>query len=281
MSQREIPMQDEPEIEAASFYDMRDACKDARVRWAARFRTVRAETERRAAPLSSEDQSVQSMPDASPIKWHRAHTTWFVEHFLIGLHALGYRGFDERFAFLFNSYCVQAGPRHGRLIEFGSGSSTTIRILLGDLPDLTVYVPIDVSAELLAAEADALRRDFSRLKVRPVVGDFMRRFPFPLDAAGRPRVGFFPGSTIGNFDKPQAAAFLAHARDMLGVGSSFILGVDLAKDEGIHAAYDDVAGVTTRFSLNMLARINRKIGANIVTPTLRPPRLFQHAAFSD
>ena len=87
---------------------------DARARWLKAFRAVRAETERRAAPLSPEDQIVQSMPDASPTKWHRAHTTWFFEQFMLVPHASGYRVFDERFAFLFNSYYVQAGPRHER-----------------------------------------------------------------------------------------------------------------------------------------------------------------------
>jgi ergothioneine biosynthesis protein EgtB len=87
---------------------------DARARWRDAFRTVRAETERRAAPLSAEDQVIQSMPDASPTKWHRAHTTWFFEQFLLVPHLAGYRVFDERFAFLFNSYYVAAGPRHAR-----------------------------------------------------------------------------------------------------------------------------------------------------------------------
>ncbi len=78
------------------------------------FRRVRHETERRAAPLSAEDQVIQSMPDASPIKWHRAHTTWFFETFLIQPNVPGYKVYDERFAFLFNSYYVAAGPRHAR-----------------------------------------------------------------------------------------------------------------------------------------------------------------------
>ena len=82
--------------------------------WADAFRTVRAETERRAAPLSAEDQIIQSMPDASPAKWHRAHTTWFFEQFLLKPLARGYREFDPRFAYLFNSYYVAAGPRHAR-----------------------------------------------------------------------------------------------------------------------------------------------------------------------
>jgi len=85
-----------------------------RAAWAQSFRAVRAETERRAAPLSPEDQVVQSMPDASPTKWHRAHTTWFFEQFLLVSNVDGYRVFDERFSYLFNSYYVAAGPRHAR-----------------------------------------------------------------------------------------------------------------------------------------------------------------------
>src|ERR1700758_3003016 len=87
---------------------------DPRITWRDAFRAVRAETERRAAPLSAEDQVVQSMPDASPTKWHRAHTTWFFEQFLLVPHLAGYRVFDERYAFLFNSYYVAAGPRYAR-----------------------------------------------------------------------------------------------------------------------------------------------------------------------
>jgi len=87
---------------------------DARDAWSDVFRIVRAETERRAAPLSGEDQVVQSMPDASPIKWHRAHTTWFFEQFILASHVPSYRVYDPRFAFLFNSYYIAAGPRHTR-----------------------------------------------------------------------------------------------------------------------------------------------------------------------
>ena len=87
---------------------------DPRRVWLDAFRAVRAETERRAAPLSAEDQGVQSMPDASPAKWHRAHVTWFFEQFLLRPFAPDYRSFDERFGFLFNSYYVAAGPRQAR-----------------------------------------------------------------------------------------------------------------------------------------------------------------------
>jgi ergothioneine biosynthesis protein EgtB len=87
---------------------------DSRDAWLEAYWTVRAETERRAAPLSPEDQVIQSMPDASPIKWHRAHTTWFFEQFVLVPHAPSYNEYDPRFAFLFNSYYVAAGPRYAR-----------------------------------------------------------------------------------------------------------------------------------------------------------------------
>src|SRR6187399_411891 len=98
---------DSPTIRTASPDDPRTVWLDA-------FRAVRAETERRAALLSPEDQVVQSMPDASPTKWHRAHTTWFLEQFLLTPRLAGYRVFDERFSYLFNSYYVAVGPRHAR-----------------------------------------------------------------------------------------------------------------------------------------------------------------------
>jgi hypothetical protein len=101
---------------AAPLLERNRAAPDTDVRrfWSVAFRTLRVETERRAAPLSAEDQNVQSMPDASPAKWHRAHTTWFFENFLLKPHAKDYREFDPRFGYLFNSYYVAAGPRHAR-----------------------------------------------------------------------------------------------------------------------------------------------------------------------
>ena len=98
----------------AALKEASDLPKSDRERWTEAFRRVRGETERRAAPLSAEDQVIQSMPDASPIKWHRAHTTWFFETFLLQPNVRGYKVYDERFAFLFNSYYVAAGPRHAR-----------------------------------------------------------------------------------------------------------------------------------------------------------------------
>src|ERR1700754_4052969 len=90
------------------------AAPDPRALWRGRYRSVRDETERRAAPLSAEDQCVQSMPDASPAKWHRAHTTWFFEQFVLSPHAAGYEPFDREFTYLFNSYYEAVGPRHPR-----------------------------------------------------------------------------------------------------------------------------------------------------------------------
>jgi ergothioneine biosynthesis protein EgtB len=121
---------------------------DGRRVWLEAFRTVRAETERRAAPLSAEDQNVQSMADASPAKWHRAHTTWFFEQFLLKAHAADYREFDERFGFLFNSYYVAAGPRHARP-ERGL-------ITRPNAEEVAAYrVHIDAAVEQLLKSADA------------------------------------------------------------------------------------------------------------------------------
>src|SRR5260221_6043985 len=90
------------------------AGNDPRATWTQAFHSIRGETERRAAPLSAEDQAVQSMPDASPTKWHRAHTTWFFETFVLVPHVWGYRVFDEAFGFMFNSYYESIGPHHPR-----------------------------------------------------------------------------------------------------------------------------------------------------------------------
>src|SRR5215467_12421074 len=124
------------------------AANDPRTSWFAAFRSVRAETESRAAPLGPEDQVVQSMPDASPTKWHRAHTTWFFEQFLLLPHLPGYRVFDEDFAYLFNSYYVAAGPRHARPRR---GMLTRPQ-----LPRVAAYrAHVDEAVERLIAYADA------------------------------------------------------------------------------------------------------------------------------
>ncbi|HEX2655784.1 MAG TPA: L-histidine N(alpha)-methyltransferase [Xanthobacteraceae bacterium] len=149
------------------------------------------------------------------------------------------------------------------LIEFGSGSTTKAQILLHAAPALAAYVPVDISAEYLNGEAQRLRRQFPNLNVLPVAADFTGPFDLPRDIGRLPRVGFFPGSTIGNFEPGEAAAFFHHAADILGPGATFIVGVDLVKDPAVlNAAYNDASGVTARFNLNMLVRANRELGAN-------------------
>jgi dimethylhistidine N-methyltransferase len=154
-------------------------------------------------------------------------------------------------------------PEGAALVEFGAGSNAKIRLLLEAAPQIAVYVPVDISAEYLEEEAEALRRDFPRLKIFPVAADFTKRFELPPKLRTMPRVGFFPGSTIGNFEPLAAVSFLRNAARILGTGASFIVGVDLVKDERVlHAAYNDAAGVTAAFNLNLLARINRETGAD-------------------
>lgn len=154
-------------------------------------------------------------------------------------------------------------PAGGALVEFGAGSSVKIRIVLNALDKLAVYVPVDISGAFLAAQAEALQEDFPNLKVRPVAADFTKPFELPAEAQERPRVGFFPGSTIGNFDPPEAEAFLRHAARILGPGARMIVGVDLVKNRDVmRAAYNDVDGVTAAFNLNLLRRINRELGGD-------------------
>ena len=148
------------------------------------------------------------------------------------------------------------------LIEFGSGSTRKARILLAASTAIEAYVPVDISSEMLEQEAAQLQQDRPHLKVIPVVADFTKPFALPKAISGLSRTGFFPGSTIGNFEPHQASAFLQHAARMLGPGATLIIGVDLIKDVDIlNAAYDDAAGVTAQFNLNLLARINRELGA--------------------
>jgi len=154
-------------------------------------------------------------------------------------------------------------PPNCALIEFGAGSSRKARILLGAAATIEAYVPVDISGDFLQGEAVQLRRDFPRLGVHPVVADFTRAFEIPAAIAALPRIGFFPGSTIGNFEPHEAAKFLRHAADTLGAGAILVIGVDLIKDTKILCpAYNDAEGVTATFNLNVLARINRELGAN-------------------
>jgi len=150
------------------------------------------------------------------------------------------------------------------LIEYGSGSGRKTRLLLDRLKEPAAYVPIDISSEALAASSRALAAEYPSLEVLPVCADYTAPFAMPKPA--RPvarRAVYFPGSTIGNFSPAGARRFLAHVAGVVGSGGGLIVGMDLRKDPAIlEAAYDDAAGVTARFNLNLLARINRELGAN-------------------
>jgi dimethylhistidine N-methyltransferase len=166
-------------------------------------------------------------------------------------------------------------PQGAALVEFGSGSSKKARILLRALPSLAAYVPVDICGEMIEQEAAELRPDFPGLQVLPVTADITQEFALPEAARAAPvRAGFFPGSTIGNFEPHEAAAFLRNAAKILGQGATLIVGVDLIKDASVlNAAYNDKAGVTARFNLNLLTRINRELGGTFKLDS------FEHHAF--
>jgi dimethylhistidine N-methyltransferase len=151
-------------------------------------------------------------------------------------------------------------PADAAMVEFGAGSSAKARILLRAAPQVSAYVPVDISGEFLSNEAARLHEDMPNLRVLPVAADFTKPFDLPAGLGAKPRVGFFPGSTIGNFEPHEAHAFLRHAATLLGRGALLIIGVDLVKDPAIlNAAYNDAAGVTAAFNLNLLERINREL----------------------
>src|SRR5829696_4263722 len=153
-------------------------------------------------------------------------------------------------------------PSGAALVEFGAGATTKVRLLL-ERCDFGAYVPVDISGDFLNAQASALRKDFPELGVHPVAADFTAPFALPTEIEGMPKVGFFPGSTLGNFEPHEARAFLRSARDILGESAQMIIGVDLEKNERVlYDAYNDAAGVTARFNLNVLVRINRELGGN-------------------
>lgn len=155
----------------------------------------------------------------------------------------------------------RAGPQPA-LVEFGSGSSVKSRLLLDAIADLAAYAPIDISRTHLEASAARLRRDYPGLRVEPVCGDYMALTALPRVTEGGRRLGFFPGSTIGNLEPGDATEFLRRARALLGDDGALVLGVDLRKDaRRLHDAYNDAAGVTAAFTLNLLQRMNRELQA--------------------
>jgi L-histidine N-alpha-methyltransferase len=170
-------------------------------------------------------------------------------------------------------------PARANLVELGSGSTAKVRCLMVHRPDLAAYVPVDVSESFLRSEADALARDFPNLAILPVAADFTRAFTLPEGLSDGPVAGFFPGSTIGNFEPPQATDLLAHFGRVLGSGATLIIGVDLVKDKAVlDAAYDDAAGVTAAFNHNLLVRIRRELGADLDLEAFTHRAFFNPAA---
>lgn len=209
--------------------------------------------------------------------------------------------YDERGSKLFDQICelpeyyitrteTQILQRHAQeiahrigenalLVELGSGASTKTRLLLEELPDLAAYVPVDISRTHLMAAARRISAAYPGLEVLPACADFTQQFPLP-----RPRrvpsrvVVFFPGSTIGNFDPPAAIALMDLMRSLtaaprLRAAGGLVIGFDLVKDPAVlERAYNDAAGVTAEFNLNVLQRLNRELGATF------DPHLFRHRA---
>jgi len=163
-------------------------------------------------------------------------------------------------------------PQGMAVVEFGAGSATkTPRLLEAIAP--AAYVPVDISGEYLDGSAAELRKRFPELPIYPVAADFARAFELPPEIMNLPRLGFFPGSTIGNFVPRSATDLLRHFRSLLGTGSLLLIGMDRVKPvERLIAAYDEPEGVTARFNLNLLERINRELDGNI------PLDAFRHEA---
>jgi len=166
----------------------------------------------------------------------------------------------------------EAIPEGMAVIEFGAGSATKTPLLLQAV-EPAAYVPVDISGDYLEASAAGLRKRFADLPVYPVVADFAREFDLPGEVAGLPKLGFFPGSTIGNFVPRSATDLLRHFRELLGTGAVLLIGMDRVKPiERLIAAYDEPEGVTARFNLNLLERINRELDGDI------PVDAFRHEA---
>ena len=170
----------------------------------------------------------------------------------------------------------EIGPR-AMLVELGSGSSVKVRLLLDRLEHTAAYAPIDISWEHLHATANRLQRDYPFLEILPTAADFTERLWLPASrVTPRRRIVYFPGSTIGNFRMGAARRILRRIAHLCAPGGALLLGVDLEKDPAtIEAAYNDAAGVTAEFNLNLLRRINRELDADFDLDA------FQHSAFYD
>ena len=163
-------------------------------------------------------------------------------------------------------------PKGAVVVEFGAGSQTKTPILLEAISP-AAYVPIDISGDYLEQSAAELQQRFPRIEVIPVIADFARGITLPGGIEHLPKLGFFPGSTIGNFVPWSATDLLRRFRALLGPGSQLLIGMDRVKPiDRLIAAYDDPEGVTAQFTLNLLTRINRELDGDI------PVDAFRHEA---
>ena len=163
-------------------------------------------------------------------------------------------------------------PSDAVLIEPGSGNCQKARALL-QKAQIAAYVPVEISASHLITATHALAKEFPRIAIHAVCGDFTQTQQLPPAVPDRPRVAFFPGSTIGNFEPPAALRLLRRMRNWLGQGGGLLIGVDTRKDPSVlHAAYNDAQGITAAFNLNMLHHLNRTLGTHF------KPELFEHEA---
>jgi len=155
------------------------------------------------------------------------------------------------------------GPR-AHVVEYGSGSGRKTRVLLDALEDPVAYTPIEISSSALAGSLDRLQREFADIELLPVWADFTRPVDLPVPSRAPDRVlAFFPGSTLGNLLQDEAVALLRGMRETMGARGAALVGIDLDKDPAlIEAAYNDAAGVTAAFTLNLLAHLNRALGAD-------------------
>jgi dimethylhistidine N-methyltransferase len=194
--------------------------------------------------------------------------------------------YDELGSFLFDNICelpeyyitrTELQIMHGHalemarhigpeaaLIEFGSGTSLKTRLLLDRLENPLAYVPVDISREHLFTAAGALAKDYPNLHIVPLCADFTQNFELPpfIRSAQR-RIVYFPGSTLGNFDREQARKLLVRMHDVVGKNGAVLIGIDLRKDPSVlERAYDDAAGVTAEFNINALRHVNRELGAD-------------------
>jgi dimethylhistidine N-methyltransferase len=162
--------------------------------------------------------------------------------------------------------------KNAAVVEFGAGSATKTPILLEAIAP-AAYVPVDISGDYLDQSVQPLQRRFPELRVLPVTADFARPLTLPAAIAELPKLGFFPGSTIGNFVPRTATDLLRNFRELLGVGARLLIGMDRVKPvERMLSAYDEPEGVTAAFNLNLLERINRELGGDI------PLDAFRHEA---